>query len=152
MVFKKGRNLMANLKIALGDLRHNAAGRHSTLMPVGIGYIASYTLANTEPGSVEIRFYVDPDVLLQDIRAWRPDVVGLSNYSWNTELSCLVFRQAKNIDQRIICIAGGPEFPIEPEECRDYLIKRKEIDFFVYREGEIAFAQLMRKFQENGQS
>ena len=36
------------LKIALGDLRHSTAGRHSAIMPIGIGYIASYLLTNSD--------------------------------------------------------------------------------------------------------
>ena len=135
------------LKIALGDLRHSTAGRHSAIMPIGIGYIASYLLTNSDSSCLEIHFYTDPDLLLKDIECWGPDVIGLSSYSWNAELSNLIFRYAKKIDPRIVCVAGGPEFPTEQGECKGLLLKRKEIDFFVYREGEIAFTRLINELQ-----
>ena len=33
---------MAKLKVLLGDIRHHTIGVHSTYVPVGIGYIATY--------------------------------------------------------------------------------------------------------------
>jgi radical SAM superfamily enzyme YgiQ (UPF0313 family) len=133
------------LKIALGDLRHNAVGRHSNLMPIGIGYIASHAFSNLGADLIDIRLYIDADTILKDIEDWQPDVVGLSNYIWNSEVSGLVFRHAKRINPNIVCIAGGSEFPIEKVECRDYLIGKKEIDFYCYQEGEIAFSKLISK-------
>jgi len=135
-------------KIALGDLRHSTCGRHSVFMPVGIGYIASYALSRTDLAKEDIKLYDDPEKILKDIEEFKPDIVALSNYCWNSEVSCLVFRYAKKINPKTICIAGGPEFPKEREECREYLMDRKEIDFYVYREGEVAFANLIRELQK----
>src|SRR3989344_6915676 len=135
------------LKIAIGDLKHKTAGTHSSFMPLGISYIASYMLANVfNPNDIELRFYVD-DVILKDIEEWRPDVVALSNYCWNTELTYLIFNYAKKINLNIFCVAGGPEFPNEnkKEECKDYLLNREKIDFYAYQEGEIAFTELIKK-------
>jgi len=136
------------LKIALGDLRHETAGRHSVFMPIGIACIASYLLSQVDPGDVEIRLYDRPDVILKDIERWRPDVVGLSNYCWNAELSRLVFNYAKELNPETVCVAGGPEFPTDQTECRDYLLYRKETDFYVYFEGEVVFADLIKKLQQ----
>lgn len=133
------------LKIALGDLRHGTIGRHSVLMPIGIAYIASYMLAHVDSNNVEVRLYDNPDTILKDIQQWKPAVIGLSNYCWNAELSHLVFNYAKKMSPRIVCVAGGPEFPIEPTDCREYLSQRKTIDFYVYLEGEIAFTNLIKK-------
>lgn len=134
------------LKIALGDIRHNTLSRHSVFMPIGISYIASYTLAHTK--QVEIRLYDDPYLLIKDIDNWKPDVIGLSNYCWNSELSRVVFTYAKCTNPVTVCISGGPEFPIESEDRRNYLLNRKEIDFYVYQEGEVAFAHLIKKIQQ----
>lgn len=135
------------LKIAMGDPKHKTAGTHSSFMPIGIGQIASYMLANVpNPDNIELRFYVD-DAILEDIREWQPDIIALSNYCWNTELTYQIFNYAKKINPNIICIAGGPEFPNENEkgECKDYLLSRERMDFYAYQEGEIAFAELVRK-------
>ena len=137
------------LKIALGDLRHRTVGKHSSFMPIGIGYIASYTLSQIDdPKSVEIRFYTDPDVISKDIKNWQPDVIGLANYCWNTELSQTMFKYAKKINQQVICVNGGPNFPTEHRKCEKYLLKRPEIDFYVYFEGEVAFARLIKKLKQ----
>ena len=136
-------------KIALGDLRHRTIGKQSSFMPIGIGYIASYTLSQIDDlESVEIRFYTDPNAIFKDINEWQPDVIGLANYCWNTELSRTVFKYAKEINQQVVCVAGGPNFPTDHKECKKYLLKRPEIDFYVYFEGEIAFARLIKKLKE----
>ena len=134
---------MEKLRIALGDLRHGTTGKHSIMMPVGIGYIASYLFAEIGKENVAIRLYDDPDILMKDLDLFKPDVIGLANYCWNSYLSGVVFKHAKKRLPNIICIAGGPEFPLQPEKCKQYLSMRKEIDFYVYREGEIAFSDII---------
>ncbi len=136
------------LKIALGDLRHGTVGKHSVLMPIGIGYIASYMLSHVDSKNIEVRFYDDAEIILRDIDMWKPAVIGLSNYCWNSELSRLVFQYAKEANPDVVCIAGGPEFPTEHADCKEYLSQRKAIDFYVHREGEVAFTKLIRKLQE----
>lgn len=138
---------MQSTKIALGYLRHITAGKHTFFMPIGISYIASYVLSRMEAGSVEIRLYDNPDGIIKDIADWGPQIVGLSNYCWNSELSLAVLRYAKRMDPAVVCIAGGPNFPVESAECHAYLSKRPEIDFYVYFEGELSFTQLVKKIQ-----
>ena len=134
------------IKIMLGDLRHNTAGRHSIFMPIGIGYIASYLLSRLK--DVEVKLYENPEVFLKDFDSWEPDVVGLSNYCWNTELSGTVLRYIKQKNPAVVCVLGGQEFPIERAQCKEYLLKRKEADFYVYQEGEAAFSKLIEKLQK----
>lgn len=136
------------IKIALGDLRHKTIGRQSNFMPLGISYIASYILEHTISEDVEVRVYTNPDLILKDITQWKPNVIGLSNYCWNTELSKKIFNYAKNINPNIVCIAGGPEFSLEKEEAKEYLTNRADIDFYVYFEGEVAITKLIQKIQE----
>ena len=83
------------LKIALGDLRHKVGGRHSVFMPIGIGYIAAYTLSRLGKDKVKIKLYDDPEKIVKDIGNCKLDIIGLSNYSWNSELSRLIFEYAK---------------------------------------------------------
>jgi len=136
------------IRIALGDLKHGSVGKHSVYMPIGIGYIAAYALEHLGPQTVEIQLYDETEVLLREIVKWKPHIIGLANYCWNTELSLLVFRLAKKLFPEVICIAGGPEFPAEADDRRTYLAQRPEMDFFVYREGEVAFANLVRQIWE----
>lgn len=132
------------LKIALGDLRHRTLGRHSVLMPLGIGLIASYLKKNIQD-KVDIRLYENPTKLFNEISIWEPNIIGLSNYMWNAELNRLVFTYAKKLHKDVICVAGGPEFPVDMKECKSFLDKRPEIDFYAFLEGEVAFAKLVEK-------
>jgi hypothetical protein len=117
-------------------------------MPVGIAYIASYLMSQVDSHNIEIRLYDRPDVILKDIEQWRPDVVGLSNYCWNAELSRFVFDYAKQLNPETVCVAGGPEFPVEQTECKEYLLYRKEIDFYVYLEDEVVFSDLIKRLRQ----
>jgi radical SAM superfamily enzyme YgiQ (UPF0313 family) len=117
-------------------------------MPIGIAYIASYLSSHVGSNDIEVRLYNRPNEILKDIERWMPDVVGLSNYCWNAELSRLVFNCARGLNPQTICVAGGPEFPTERTKCKEYLLYRKEIDFYVYREGEVAFADLVKKLRQ----
>ncbi len=137
-----------DIKVALGDLRHSTLGRHSIYIPIGIGYIASYIISHNYLKKEMIRLFDDPDSILDNIKNWKPSILSLSNYCWNAELTYRIFRYAKKINPEIICIAGGPEIPNEPEKCKEYLLNRKEIDFYVIREGEVAFSNLIKKIQE----
>ena len=136
---------MKKIKIALGDLRHKTIGRNCVFMPVGIGYIAAYALAQIDKEDIEIRLYDDPDIILKEIDTWNPDIIGLANYCWNSELSKAVFRYANKKNHSVVCIAGGPDFPVDKRECEKYLLICPEIDFYNYFEGEIAFSQLIKK-------
>ncbi len=133
------------MKIMMGDLRHLTMGKHFISMPIGIGYIASYALAHCGAASLDVRLYDRPDILIRDLPHFRPHVLALSNYCWNANLSRLVFRLAKELNPDLVCISGGVEFPSERTDCREYLAKRPEIDFYVYREGETAFTELIDK-------
>lgn len=134
------------LKIALADLRHETVGKHSVYVPIGIGYIASFTLSQFESQCIDLRLYTNPDTIIKDIDIWKPDVIGLANYCWNSSVSDLVCRFAKENNPRVLCVQGGPEFPDTMVSRRNYLMERPEIDFYVYGDGEAAFANLVKKF------
>lgn len=132
------------LKVALGDLRHRTVGLHSTSMPLGIGYIGAYALSQIGPERLDLRFFTDPEALLNTLDTWRPDILALSNYCWNTNISQLLYRHVKRLDPAILCVSGGPDFPDSPDERQDWLRARPETDFYVYREGERPFTSLLQ--------
>ena len=138
------------IKIVMGDLRHRTIGMHMSFMPIAIGYISSY--AKAELGNERLDLYLETDInkMLDVIKTTNPDVLALSNYIWNREINQMVFQKAKELNHKIICIAGGPEFPRDHahDECLDFLLQYSNIDFFAYREGEIPFASLIKKILE----
>ena len=86
---------MRRLKVLLGDLRHHTVGVHSTYLPIGIGYIATYFEKMLAPQAFEIKIIIHPDEALDLIDNWKPDILGLSSYVWNSNLSYRVCEYAK---------------------------------------------------------
>lgn len=133
------------MKILLGDLRHSTIGRHSTNIPLALGYLASYAYEKLGPDRITIEIEDDPETFFARLQEWKPDVVGMSNYCWNAEANELAFRAAKDVNPSVVCVGGGPDFPSDTGECRDYLASRPGLDFFVYQEGELPFADLLER-------
>ena len=156
---------MKKLKLLLSDPRHKTVGAHSYFVPIGIGYIGSNLLKKFE-GQIELKLSVDAEETLSILESWKPDVVGVSNYIWNSHLSKFICEHAKNINDNILCILGGPEFPagtgafkIEDNQedltltkCTDYLKERPDVDYFAYSDGEVAFVEIIKNFFTNNYS
>ena len=156
---------MKKIKILLGDPRHDTVGAHSNFVPIGIGYIGSNLIKQFENKEykIELKLETDATKIFSLLKKWKPDIVGISNYVWNSDLSYLICSQAKKTNPNSLCILGGPEFPagtgatkIENtaqdktyDKCLDYLIKRPSVDYFAYSDGEVAFLEIVKKFIEN---
>ena len=92
-----------------------------------------------------------------------PDVIGVSNYIWNSDLSNFICDYAKKINPNVLTVLGGPEFPagtgavrIENnlrdatyDKCFKYLIDRPSVDYFAYSDGELSFLEIIKIFIEN---
>ncbi len=134
------------LKVLFGSLKHVTAGRHSAFMPVAIGFIAAYAVQELGGDAIDVVLEEDPNEALRLIEEWRPDVVALSHYCWNAEINYVVMRKAQAIlGDDVVCVAGGPEFHEEPEDCLQMLRQHPEVDFFAFGEGETPFVALARQ-------
>ncbi len=154
---------MKNIKILLGDPRHYTVGPHSNYVPINIGYIGSYLLKKINNIEVELKLAVTPDEIFKITKNWKPDVIGMSNYCWNAELSNLICENAKKLNSNTLCILGGPEFPAgtgarkiintskEPtyDKCLNYLLERPTVDYFAFCDGETTFVELVENFIKN---
>ncbi len=154
---------MKKLKILLGDPRHNTVGAHSYFVPIGIGYIGANLLKKFGKDNIDIKLSVDPDEIFNLLDEWKPDIIGISNYLWNSEISKFICDYAKKINPNTLCVLGGPEFPagtgarkiVNNEEdntydkCLKYLIDRPSVDYFAYSDGEVVFVEIINKFIEN---
>ena len=154
---------MDNIKILLADPRHNTRGLHSSFVPINIGFIGEFLKKEIKNINVELELAVEPDEIFKLLRNWKPDIIGVSNYIWNSSLSNLVCEYAKKTNPNTLCVLGGPEFPcgsgatkIENtkkdqtyDKCLNYLIDRPSVDYFAYSDGEVVFLEIVRKFIEN---
>ena len=74
------------LKIYLCDLTYDTIILVSDTIPINIGFIGSYL--NKQLGNkVSVELFKYPNDLLESIKKEPPDILGLSNYSWNSNLS-----------------------------------------------------------------
>jgi radical SAM superfamily enzyme YgiQ (UPF0313 family) len=98
-----------------------------------------------------IRIFKYPEKLASALgKGPPPDLIGFSNYIWNSSLSSAFARRIKEISPKTIVVFGGPHYPIDPEEQEAFLGQRPEVDFYIVKEGELAFANLISALAENG--
>lgn len=133
-------------KIWLADFTHTGLGLASDAVPAAIGMIAEfveYNCANIAP--IEIFKY--PDDLSHKIKTSQPDVIGFSNYVWNSNLSYTFIEAIKEKYPDIVVVWGGPNAPSEEEELIGFLENHSAVDFYIVKEAEIAFAKLITELQ-----
>jgi tRNA A37 methylthiotransferase MiaB len=137
----------SDTKVAyFASLTHTGAGIHVNFFPLASGLIASY--AKQEIKNLECEVFNLPDDLVASIENKPPQILGLSNYVWNINLSCLVAAYAKRVNPSTIVVFGGPNFPLGRQERAEFLSKRPEIDFYIRWDGEQAFVDLFMMLEK----
>lgn len=117
-------------------------------MPNAIGCVGAY--AKKMLGDrIEVRIFKKPDKFIAAVREKTPDIVGFSNYAWNHALSCAFAKSLKAHFPKTITVFGGPNYPLEQDRQEHFLRDHPEIDFYVIKEGEIAFASLIGSLIDN---
>src|SRR5690606_22781510 len=102
------------MKCYLADLVYDTV-EDNYVVPLGIGYIAAH-LEKCFGKDIEIKLFKYPQELEQALKNDPPDLLGVSNYSWNQRLSFLFLQIAKNINPQIITVMGGPNIRLKPED------------------------------------
>ena len=107
---------------------------------------------------IELKLSTKPEEVFDLIDEWKPDVIGLSNYIWNSELSNSICEYAKMININTLCVLGGPEFPAGTgartivdnahdqtyTKTLEFLKQRPSVDYFTYSDGEVAFLEAVK--------
>jgi len=131
------------LKIYMGDLTHDTVILVSDTIPINIGYIGAYA-KKMYGDDVDVSLYKYPNTIIDAILDSPPDIVALSNYSWNSNLSEMVAGLAKQANPNVITVQGGTNFPHQSNLKKDFLLTRPNTDFFVELEGEVSFSELIK--------
>ena len=74
---------MKEIKVLLGDLRHHTIGVHSTYLPIGIGYIATYLQKTILTHNFKLEIVTNPDEALNLIDEYNLIDEVLSTNCWN---------------------------------------------------------------------
>ena len=91
------------LKIFLCDLTHDTMLLVSDTIPINIGYIASY-VKHFFGDDIDISLFKYPIEVIEAIKRNPPDLIALSNYSWNSNLSEAVAAIAKAYNPNCITV------------------------------------------------
>ena len=89
------------MKIAFLDLNHVTRGVHTNTVPLGCCLIATYLQKEVDI-DLHIKIFKSVDKATQCFQKWKPDVIGLSNYVWNSTLSKRMCEIAKEKTQEFI--------------------------------------------------
>lgn len=142
------------MNVVLADLGHNQLTVSSDVFPLGVANLAAYAdervSGKSKPSYAIVR---EPEDLLTMLKRGNVDVLGLSSYSWNHELSYFFAEIARKLNPNILTLMGGPNFPLAVEEQESYLRTLPAIDIAVRGptyEGERAFANLMQRYVDVG--
>ena len=134
-------------KIYLCDLTYDTIVLVTDTIPINVGYIGSYLDKNLKD-QLEIKLFKYPNELLDELKNDPPDILGLSNYSWNSNLSEMFARIGKKINPNLMVIQGGTNIPHEIEEKKKFLINRPSTDVYAMFEGERSALNFVNRFIE----
>jgi len=132
------------MKIALLDLNHDTRGVHTNTAPLGVGLIARYLLKEVDSG-LEIKIFKQADKVFDALSFWTPDVIGISQYSWNSELNLYFAKLIKKINPDCLTIAGGPNFDYSETGRIKYFKNYPFVDICIAYDGEIPFAEIVKR-------
>ena len=133
--------------IFFSDLAHR--GHACNAMPYAISLVLAYAL-KVMPDRFDYKLFKRADDLTAALDQGIPQIVCFSNYVWNTDLSYAIVRRIKQRAPETVVIFGGPNYPILAGEQELFLKKYPDIDFYVYREGDVAFPHLIEALLEVG--
>lgn len=127
-------------KILLLYPQYPGSHYNGSLLPVGLGIIAEMLkLDGIDYEVVDLGLGYDSDYLLQKIKKYRPDAVGISMMTFRYKHLYSTLEMLKGFQKEIKIIAGGPHVTAWKEKV---LEQCPAIDFGVSREGEFTIREL----------
>tara|TARA_B100000700_G_C15025688_1_gene848002 strand:+ start:127 stop:2226 length:2100 start_codon:yes stop_codon:yes gene_type:complete len=118
-------------------------------IPLSVGYIGSYLKKNFP--FLDIAILKASDEILEYISRKKPDIVGICNYLWNTNIAVRLSHHAREVNPNTFIVFGGPEINIQPVDRKSFIKKYSHADMLVHHEGELAFSNLIDIYiQESG--
>ena len=138
---------MKPLKIFLADLTYDTITLSTDVFPLNIGFIGSYTKAQFG-SNVEIKLFKYIQKLEDELERSPPDILGLSNYAWCYRLSREMSKIFLKLNPNGIVVWGGPNFPLDLPSQERFFRDNTVIDIYVPVEGEIGFANIVKKALE----
>ena len=138
------KNNRKPLKIYLGDLTYETVTISAESMPLNIGFVAAYCKKQFGD-NVDLTLFKYIGDLEKAIKENPPDILALSNYVWNRNLSYEMFSIMSERNPDTLLVWGGPNFPIDLPSQRKFMKKYSKIDVYVPVDGEVGFSNVVEK-------
>jgi len=135
---------MHPLRVYLADLSHTGNGVATEAMPLNVGLVAAHALQRFG-AMIQVSLFKYPADLEAALRLEPPDVLGCSNYVWNSNLSYHFVRLLRSLRPEALTIFGGTNYPFDGDSQARFLMARPELDMHVFYEGELAFANIIER-------
>lgn len=152
MIETTDAHVRTDLRVWLADLTYTGQDTQSLgadTFPLAVGCVATYAESQIQFNH-PIRLFRYPEKAAQALLTeGAPDIMGFSNFVWNSELSLAFARRLKELSPKTLVVMGGPNYPIEPEKQESFLQLHREVDFYVLHEGEVAFADMLKALIAN---
>ncbi len=130
------------LLVYLADLAHDYF-KVNQYTPTGVGYLAAY--AKSKLGKqIEFCLFKSVTKLLDAYEKKKPDLVGFSNYTWNSALSKFAGQWIKNRDLSLPIIMGGPNIRTYPKGIEEFLRANDYVDIYCMFAGEISVYEILK--------
>lgn len=128
-------------QIYLTDLNNNLKGKP---YPLNVGYIASYLLSQQD--TLNIKLYKDPKKLCDEMEQSCPPILGMSNFSWNSQLNLCISKWAKQQNPNLIIVYGGLDLTVNDQKSVETFFGYNPfVDFYIYRYPEETMNYLVKK-------
>ena len=143
------KNISINPKIWISDLTYTQQTVASDTIPMAIGCLASYTEKKL-PWINPIKIFKYPEKLCDTIeKEGFPNIICFANYVWNFNLSYEFTKFVKKKSPKTVVVFGGPNYPVVEKEQISLLKSKNLIDFYIVKEGEIPFVNLVKELVSN---
>jgi radical SAM superfamily enzyme YgiQ (UPF0313 family) len=130
-------------QIYLIDLTHESKlGLGSDTMPLQLGLIGAYCLKE-HGDKVDVQIFKFVDEFVEAVRKRTPFIIASSNYMWNIDLSYKIVSAIKERCPETIIVFGGPNYPDDFQEQVDWLRQYPNMDFYIFKDGEVPFSRLV---------
>jgi radical SAM superfamily enzyme YgiQ (UPF0313 family) len=120
-------------------------------IPFNVGFVAAYSAKHFPDAETSI--FKAPNELIDATKSKRPDLVALSAYAWNENLTRFVTSKIKELDPTILTVQGGPNFTVQNCDelhARPYFSKHGDCDAYVIDAGERPIVELLKRWVKVG--
>ena len=141
-------SLSKKLRVYLCDLTYDTIILVSDTIPLNIGFIGSY-MKKIFGEKIDLYLFKYPNDAIHAIKSNPPDMICLSNYSWNSNLSEYVASVAKKFNPNVVTIQGGTNFPHQSILQKEFLSSRLNTDIYTILEGEKSCSNVVQRVLES---